>query len=55
MLHRTRYLLVRQRTALVNALWAHLAEYGIFVGKDRGKLTAPTKLLQAEQQKCLLT
>jgi transposase len=29
MLHRTRELLVRQRTMLVNALRGHLAEYGI--------------------------
>jgi transposase len=29
MLHRTRDLLVRQRTMLVNALRGHLAEYGI--------------------------
>ena len=29
MLHRARNLLVRQRTMLVNALRAHLAEFGI--------------------------
>jgi len=29
MLHRTRELLVRQRTMLVNALRAHMAEFGI--------------------------
>ena len=29
MLHRTRELLVRQRTMLVNAIRAHMAEFGI--------------------------
>ena len=43
MLHRARYLLVRQRTAQVNALRAHLAEYGIVAPKGRehvGELVA---------------
>ena len=31
MLHRTRHLFVRQRTTLINALRAHLAEFGIVV------------------------
>jgi transposase len=35
MLHRARYLLVRQRTAQVNALRAHLAEYGVVAPKGR--------------------
>jgi transposase len=29
MLHRTRQLFVRQRTTLINAIRAHLAEFGI--------------------------
>src|SRR3954451_5651570 len=33
MLHRTRSLLVRQRTMLVNALRAHMAEFGIIAAK----------------------
>lgn len=33
MLHRTRALLVRQRTMIVNALRAHLAEFGIIAAK----------------------
>ena len=37
MLHRTRDLLVRQRTMLINALRAHLAEFGIVAAKGRGK------------------
>jgi transposase len=38
MLHRTRELLVRQRTMLVNALRAHLAEFGIIAAQGRGKV-----------------
>ncbi len=37
MLHRTRDMLVRQRTMLINALRAHLAEFGITAAKGRGK------------------
>lgn len=37
MLHRTRELLVRQRTMLINALRAHLAEFGIVVAQGRRK------------------
>lgn len=35
MLHRTRALFVRQRTALINAIRAHLAEFGIVAGIGR--------------------
>jgi len=35
MLHRTRQLFVRQRTALINAIRAHMAEFGIVVGIGR--------------------
>jgi transposase len=38
MLHRTRDLLVRQRTVLVNALRGHLAEFGIVAGPGLGKV-----------------
>ena len=37
MLHRTRDLLVRQRTMLINALRAHFAEFGIVAAKGRMK------------------
>ncbi len=37
MLHRTRELLVRQRTMLINALRAHLAEFGIIAAQGRRK------------------
>src|ERR1700757_317897 len=35
MLHRSRHLLVRQRTAQISALRAHLAEYGVIAPKGR--------------------
>ena len=37
MLHRTRHLLIRQQTALINAIRAHFAEFGIVapVGRQR--------------------
>jgi transposase len=37
MIHRTRDLLVRQRTAAVNALRGHLAEFGIVAAKGTAK------------------
>jgi len=40
MLHRTRELLVRQRTMLINALRAHLAEFGIVAAKGRASAKA---------------
>ena len=40
MLHRTRDLLVRQRTMLINALRAHLAEFGIVTAQGRRKAVA---------------
>jgi transposase len=36
-LHRTRDLLVRQRTMLINAFRAHMAEFGIIAAQGRGK------------------
>lgn len=38
MLHRTRDLLVRQRTMLINGLRAHLAEFGIIAAQGRRKV-----------------
>jgi transposase len=35
MLHRTRQLFVRQRTTLINAIRAHLAEFGVVAGIGR--------------------
>lgn len=51
MLHKTRDLLVRQRTALINALRAHLSEYGIVTGKGPGGVTALMKQLHEAQEK----
>lgn len=39
MLHRTRELLVRQRTQLINALRGHCGEFGIVVAQGAGKVT----------------
>jgi transposase len=39
MLHRTRDILVRQRTMLINALRGHLAEFGIVAGQGKGNFT----------------
>jgi transposase len=38
LLHRTRELLVRQRTMLINALRGHLAEFGVVVAQGAGKV-----------------
>jgi len=48
-LHKTRDLLVRQRTVLINALPAHLAEYGIVSSTGPGGVNTLTKLLREEQ------
>jgi transposase len=48
MLHRARYLLVRQRTAQVSALRAHLAEYGIVAPKGRAHVRDLVAVLDSE-------
>jgi transposase len=40
MLHRTRALLIRQRTMLANAFRAHLAEFGIIVAQGIGRVAS---------------
>jgi transposase len=40
MVHRTRHLFVRQRTSLINAIRAHLAEFGIVAGVGRNGVKA---------------
>ncbi len=45
MLHKTRDLLVRQRTALIHALRAHLAEFGVVAATGPGGVKVLTKLL----------
>jgi len=46
MLHRTRQLFVRQRTTLINALRAHLAEFGIVAGVGRSGLERLLKVIE---------
>jgi transposase len=50
MLYKSRDLLIRQRTALINALRAHLSEYGIVTSKGPGGVTALMKFLQEGQE-----
>ncbi|NIP18358.1 MAG: IS110 family transposase [Xanthomonadales bacterium] len=49
MLHRTRELFVRQRTMLVNALRAHLAEFGIVAGVGRNGLEKLLEVIADDQ------
>ena len=46
MLHRTRHLFIRQRTTLINALRAHLAEFGIVAGVGRNGLEKLLKVIE---------
>lgn len=45
MLHRTRQLFVHQRTTLINAIRAHLAEFGIVAGVGRNGVDALLKII----------
>ena len=45
MLHRTRHLLIRQRTATINALRAHMVEFGIAAGIGRNGVEALLKVI----------
>jgi transposase len=49
MQHKTRDLLVRQRTMLINALRGHLAEFGIIAAQGPGGVKAIIQALHAEQ------
>ena len=51
MLHKSRDLMVRQRTMLINALRGHLAEYGIVTGLGAGSVVASLKALHEEQDR----
>jgi transposase len=51
MLHKSRDLMVRQRTMLINALRGHLADYGIVTGLGAGGVTASLKALHEEQDR----
>ena len=50
MLHKSRDLMVRQRTMLINPLRGHLAEYGIVTGIGAGGVTAMLKALHEQQE-----
>src|SRR5438046_7945903 len=51
MLHRARSLLVRQRTMLVNALRAHMAEFGIVAPRGLRHVEDLTSQLAHEQER----
>ncbi|MCK1683786.1 transposase [Bradyrhizobium sp. 147] len=48
MLHKTRELLVKQRTMSVNALRGHLAEFGLVVAKGTGRVDELLDLAEAD-------
>lgn len=50
MLHKTRELLVRQRTMLTNALRSHLAEYGIIAAQGVSRLRQAPHNFRGEQR-----
>ena len=50
MLHRTRDLLMRQRTPVINALRAHLAELGIVAAQGREGIKELLKIIASETQ-----
>jgi transposase len=51
MLHRTRSLLIRQRTMLVNALRAHMAEFGIIAPQGLRHVEILTKIIAHEEER----
>src|SRR5260370_5753931 len=48
MLHRTRDLLMRQRTQVINALRAHLAELGMMAAQGRDGLKELLKIIPSD-------
>jgi len=55
MLHRTRDLLIRQRTQLINAMRAHLAELGVVAAQGREGVHRLMALVAEESETCLPT
>jgi len=49
MLHRTRELLIRQRTMLINALRGHLAEFGIVTAQGRAGVSTLVALVEDDE------
>src|SRR5262249_43868461 len=55
-LHRTRHLLIRQQTAVINAIRAHLAEFGIVAPVGRkGSRNCSVSLLTETTNGCLMS
>src|SRR5258707_3060954 len=52
-LHRSRQLLVRQRTMLSNAIRGHLAELGIISAKGRNGTAELLKIIATENDNCI--
>jgi len=50
MVHRTRNLLVRQRTMLVNALRSHLSEFGVVVAKGIENITKLAAIVESNEK-----
>lgn len=55
MLHRTRDLLIRQRTMLINALRAHLAEFGIVTAQGRRHIETLIEIVRDAEDERLPT
>ena len=53
MLHRSRQLLVRQRTMLSNAIRGHMAELGVISAKGRNGTTELLKIIANEDNDCI--
>ena len=53
MLHRARDLLMRQRTQLINALRAHMAELGIVAAQGREGVKELLKIIASEEDACM--
>src|SRR2546427_13184646 len=51
MLHRTRHLFIRQQTAVINAIRAHLAEFGIVAPVGRNGVEALLDVVAASSDK----
>jgi transposase len=52
MLHKTRDLLVRQRTMLINAIRGHLGEFGVVAQQGAAGVEAALKAIQLERRIC---
>jgi transposase len=51
MLHRSRDLLVRQRTMLINALRGHLAEFGLIEARGPGRISRLAAMVEAKDDR----